>query len=132
VAGFDPTGNADAGIEVATASKLRFTADINRTNGIEETDSERITYEFDAGNKRFRQCFYEGTPSENWHTLLENVNNLSFSYLDANGTAIAVPVVASDLDDIRMVVVSMTVQGTSAQGTTFFRTLDTKVRCRNL
>jgi type IV pilus assembly protein PilW len=132
MAGFDPTDSANAGIEVATATKLRFTADMNRANGIEETDRERVTYEFDVGNNRVRQGYYEGTASETWQTLLENVNSVSFSYLDVNDAAIALPVAAADLDDIRTVVLSMTVQGTNAQGGNFFRTLDTRIRCRNM
>ena len=52
MAGFDPTSGAGAGVEVATATKFRFTADMNRVNGIEDTDRERITYEYDAANSR--------------------------------------------------------------------------------
>lgn len=131
-AGFDPQRTADAGIEVATATKLRFTADMNRVNGIEETDRERITYEYDAGNNRLRRCLYEGTGSESWQTLINNVSALSFSYLDADGNDLGNPVAAADLESIKTVVISMTVEGENALGGTFTRTLNTRVLFMNL
>jgi type IV pilus assembly protein PilW len=126
MAGFDPLGTVNAGFEVANATKLRFTSDTNMANGIEEIDRERITYEFDAVNKRLRQCLYEGTPSETWQTLIDNVNALAFTYLDANDS------VTGTLADITTVLISMTCEGTNVQGQTFLRTLNTRVRCRNL
>jgi type IV pilus assembly protein PilW len=131
-AGFDPQRTADAGIEVATATKLRFTADMNRVNGIEETDRERITFEYDAGNNRLRRCLYEGTGSESWQTLINNVSALSFSYLDADGNDLGNPVAAADLESIKTVVISMTVEGENALGGTFTRTLNTRVLFMNL
>ncbi|UCG99826.1 MAG: prepilin-type N-terminal cleavage/methylation domain-containing protein [Deltaproteobacteria bacterium] len=131
-AGFDPQRTADAGIEVATATKLRFTADMNRVNGIEDTDRERITYEYDAGNNRLRRCLYEGTGSESWQTLINNVSALSFSYLDADGNDLGNPVAAADLESIKTVVISMTVEGENALGGTFTRTLNTRVLFMNL
>jgi len=132
MAGFDPTSGASAGVEVATATKLRFTADMNRANGIEDIDRERITYEYDAANSRLRQCLYEGSGTETWQTLIDNVNALTFTYLDPDGNTIAAPVAAADLGNIKTVVVSLTVQGTDAQGNAFTRTLDPRVICRNL
>jgi type IV pilus assembly protein PilW len=126
MAGFDPLGTVNAGFEVANATKLRITSDTNMANGIEEIDRERITYEFDAVNKRLRQCLYEGTPSETWQTLIDNVNALAFTYLDANDN------VTGTLADITTVLISMTCEGTNVQGQTFLRTLNTRVRCRNL
>lgn len=132
MAGFDPTSGASAGVEVATATKLRFTADMNRANGIEDTDRERITYEYDAANSRLRQCLYEGSGTETWQTLIDNVNALTFTYLDPDDNTIAAPLAAADLGNIKTVVVSLTVQGTDAQGNAFTRTLDSRVICRNL
>lgn len=132
IAGFDPQGTANAGIEVAAASKLRFTLDMNRINGIENTDRERITYELDSANNRLRQCLYEGTGSQSWQTLTDNVSALSFTYLDADGNNLGNPVAAADLANIRTVLISMTCQETDAGGQTFTRTLNTRVICRNL
>jgi len=133
IAGFDPAGTADAGIEVATSSKIQFTADMNRANGIENTDSERTTYEFDSINNTLRQRFYEGTADEtSWETLSENVSALSFIYLNADGNDLGDPVAAANLTNIRTVLISITCQGTDAQGQTFTRTLNTRVICMNL
>jgi len=126
MAGFDPLGSAGAGIEVATANKLRFTADMNMGNGIENTDRERMTYMYDGANKRLRRCLYEGTGSESWQNLIENVNSLTFTYLDANGAP------TGTLANIRTVEISMTCEGKNAQGQLFTRTLKTQVSCRNL
>ena len=139
MAGLDPTGNATdtvdgngAGIKQATATRMRFTADMDMDGIIEEDYSERITYEYDAANNELRQCLDEGTASQDWETLIEDVNPLTFSYLDADDNNITVPVAAGDLDNIRTVVMSVTCQGTGARGHTFTRTLNTRVRCRNL
>lgn len=137
LAGFDPSASAGAGIEEATATKLRFTADRGRdTTGtlglIDELAEERLTYEFDNANNRIRRGLYEGTGSENWQTLINNVNNVTFTYLDVDGNTIATPVAAADLEDIRVVVISLTVQDNDAQGNTFTRTLNKRANCRNL
>jgi len=126
MAGFNPLGTLgtlNPGFEVSTATKLRFTADMNMSNTIDESDRERITYEFNAGSNSLRRCLYEGTASESWQTLIENVNALTFTYLDENDDGIA---------NISTVLISMTCQGTDAQGQNFLRTLNTRVRCRNL
>ncbi len=131
-AGFDPQGTADAGIELATATKLRFTTDMNRVNGIEDTNRERITYEYDAVNNDLLQLLYEGTASATSETLIDNVSALTFTYLDGIGINLGNPVPAANLTDIRTVLISFTCQGTGAQGQTFTRTLNTRVICMNL
>lgn len=139
VAGLDPLGPAidpvdgnGAGIKEATATKLRFTADVSMGGSIDEANRERITYEYDSANNRLRQCVYEGTGSENWQTLINDVSVLSFIYLDANDAPITVPVSAVDLTNIRTVEISMTVEGEDVRGEAFWRTLNTRVSCRNL
>ena len=133
MAGFDPQRTADAGIVEATATKLQFTADMNRVNGIEETDRERITFEYDAGNNRLRRRLYEGTGSQtDWQPLINNVSALQFTYLNANGNDLGNPVPAANLANIRSVVISMTVEGENALGGTFTRTLNTRVLFMNL
>ncbi len=131
-AGFDPTDDANAGIEVATATKLRFTADMNRVNGIEDTNRERITYEYDAVNNDLLQRLYEGTGSATSETLIDNVSALTFTYLDSGGNNLGNPVPAANLTDIRTILISLTCQGTDAQGQTFTRTLNTRVISMNL
>ena len=140
MAGFDPLGLANdpvdgdgAGIKEATASKIRFTSDIDMNEAIDNPNSqERVTFEYDAANGRLRRCLYEGTGSRTWQTLIYNVSALQFTYLDADGNTITSPVAADALDDIRTVVISMTVEGEGALGQTITRTLNTRVSCRNL
>lgn len=129
-AGFDPQGTADAGIEVATATKVRFTSDMNRVNGIEDTNRERITYEYDAVSNDLLQLLYEGTASATSETLVDNVSALTFTYLDSGGNDLGNPV--ANLAAIRTILISLTCQGTNAQGRTFTRTLNTRVISMNL
>ena len=126
MAGFDPQDSAGAGIEVAQATKLRLTADMDRDGTIDEDNREQITYEFDSATNRLRQWLYETTDSETWQTLIKNVSALSFTYLDADGNTTAT------LADIRTVVISMDVEGKDVRGEPFTRTLNTRVSCRNL
>ena len=123
MAGFDPLGTALAGIEVASNTKVRVTADIDMDGTIDNANRERVTYEF--ANNSLRQCLYEGTASESWQTLIEDVNPTSrFSYLDANG--------ATTTTDIRVVAITMRALAADAQGHSFSRELATRVNCRNL
>ncbi len=135
MAGFDPLRSAGAGFELATSNKLRFTADMNMKNGIENTKRERITYEFyvdpdDPNKRQLRRCLYEGTGSESWQPLIDNVSALSFTYLDGEGNDLGDP--PPDPSEIRTVEISMTVQERDAQYQPFTRTLTTRVSCRNL
>ncbi len=113
MAGLDPMLTYTAGIEEATATKIRFTADKNVDGVIQNVNRERLTYELD-GN---RLCLYEGVdlgtpPPPTAVTLIDNVSALSFIYRDVDGVAIALPVSASNLADIRTVDISITCQGT--------------------
>ncbi len=140
MAGFDPLRLANdpvdgdgAGIKEATASKIRFTSDTDMNEAIDNPNNqERVTYEHDAAERRLRRCLYEGTGSSSWQTLIYNVSALQLTYLDADGTTITAPVAADALDDIRTVVISMSVEGENALGGTITRALNTRVSCRNL
>jgi prepilin-type N-terminal cleavage/methylation domain-containing protein len=138
MAGLDRFSSANSGIEVATAANLRFTADrsmdgvINSANladGIQEVDLERITYAYDAANKRLRQCLSEGT-IDDWETVAENVDNFQFSYLDAEGNLLAFPI--ADLSEIRIVQIFMTIEQPAGLAGPVSRTLSRRILCRNL
>jgi prepilin-type N-terminal cleavage/methylation domain-containing protein len=128
----DATDTNGGGIKEATATKIRFTADIDMDGTIENSNEERVTFEYDAANDWIRRCLYEGTGSESWNTLVDNISDMTLGYLDEEGNAIAAPVAAGDLDDIRTVTISITGQGVDAQGQTFTRTVNIRVTCRNL
>ena len=138
MAGLDRFGSAAAGIEVATATNLRFTADRNMNgtidttdllDGLQQVDLERITYFYDAANKRLRQCLSEGTTDE-WDTVAENVENFSFIYFDANNNQIPFPI--SDNLLIRFIEVSISVRNPAGRADDVSRTITKRIFCRNL
>ena len=59
-------------------------------------------------------------------TLVENVSNVTFTYLDEDDG------VPSDAADIRTVVIAMTVEDPAGRGGIMRRTYSARVRCRNL
>jgi type IV pilus assembly protein PilW len=131
MAGLDPKGSANARFEAASSVSMRFTSDRNMNGSIDDSDFERITYLYEPGNSRLRQCLYEGTVND-WETFIDNVTGLIFLYLDEDGNDLGDPVAVADLNDIRTVVISMTVQEPAGRGEPVNRTYTTRVRCRNL
>jgi prepilin-type N-terminal cleavage/methylation domain-containing protein len=125
MAGLNPMGTAAAGIEVATATNIRFTADMDMDGIIDNAREERLTYTWD-GVDQLSRIRYEGTASASPQPLINMVSAMTFTYLDANG------VVTANLPDIRSVTISITCQGTGARGQILTRTLSTRVNCRNL
>ena len=128
MAGLDRFGTANAGIEDATAVNLRFTADRNMDGALND-NLERITYFYDATNNRLRQCLWEGTLND-WQTVAENVTNFQFSYRDAADTLLAFPI--ADLNQIRTVEVSMSVEQPVGRSGQVERTINKRILCRNL
>ena len=128
MAGLDRFGSANAGIEVATADNLRFTADRNM-DGVLNDSLERITYSYDAVNERLRQCLWEGTLND-WETVAENVTNFQFSYLDTDDNLLAFPI--ADLSEIRTVVVSISIEQPAGRSAPVERTISKRILCRNL
>jgi type II secretion system protein J len=138
MAGLDRFGAAAAGVEVATASNLRFTADRNMdgvinaadlSDGLQEQDLERITYSYDANNKRLRQCLSEGSTNA-WDTVAENVENFSLKYFDADNILIPFPIIDNTL--IRFVEVSITVSQPAGISGDLSRTITKRIYCRNM
>jgi hypothetical protein len=62
-------------------------------------------------------------------TLMDNVSALSFTYLDAEENVLPVPL---GTDQIRTVLISLTVQRPAGGADMVSRTYTTRVRCRNL
>lgn len=127
MAGLDPHGTAGAGIEVATATNIRFTADKDMFGTISDDNEERITYLWDTANNQLDQILDEGTASPGTpQALIENVTALNFTYLDETDT------VTATLADIRTVVISLTAQAPAGQKGMISRTFNVRVRGRNL
>ncbi len=128
MAGLDRFDSTNAGIEAATATNLRFTADRNM-DGVLNDNLERITYFYDAANNRLRQCLWEGTLID-WQTVAENVTNFQFSYLDVDDNPLAFPI--ADLNQIRTVVVSISIEQPAGRSEPVERTINKRILCRNL
>jgi prepilin-type N-terminal cleavage/methylation domain-containing protein len=135
-AGLDPTASGNFGIELAEAAKLRFTSDsidagLNDFNGvIDDTNSERITYVFQG--TQLNQILYETTDSESNGPLISDVQNLKFTYFDADGNNLGRPVQPLQLADIRTINVSITVEEPAGRNAPVRRTLTNGVQCRNM
>ena len=147
MAGLDPhasvgLGTAGAGIEEATATKIRFTADQNMDGVINNTNQERVTYLLDASNNQLDLILYEGTASQNTQAMIENVRAfdengnpippLTFRYFDEDGNPIATPMGAADLPKIKEIDISLTAQAPAGQKGMISRTFNVRVRGRDL
>ena len=137
MAGLDPLGTAGAEIKEFAADKIRFTLDrcdlpVGGPEGCGSPDGdvddkfENVTYRWDPGERKLKQTLYAGTGSVYTETLVENVSNLSFTYLDKDDG------LTSDLTAIRTVVIAMTVEDPAGRGGMIKRTYSARVRCRNL
>lgn len=149
LAGLDPLKSAGAGIEeISTAgTKIRFTSDSCNVgigdsgtcenpvpDGNVNGKNERVTYWYDAGSRVLRRYLYEGTTSQTWMPLLEQVEPNPgsvplFTFLDGNGFQI------TDNDqrgEIRTVQITLTVQEPAGRSKMVTRTYSSRVRLRNI
>lgn len=136
MAGLDPFGGAGAEIKEFTADKIHFSLDrcdvpigsegCGFPDGDVDDKSENVTYQWVPAERTLKQVLYEGTASAHTETLIENVSNLQFTYLDNDDGA------AATAADIRTVIITMTVSDPAGRGGTVSRTYSTRVRCRNL
>lgn len=80
MAGYDPDGDSSAGILAAGPSSISFSLDVDQGGGSYQTCV--IAYHLDPGNHRVtRVCGASGN-----QPLAENIQDLAFSYYDAQGT----------------------------------------------
>ncbi|MGD8990556.1 MAG: prepilin-type N-terminal cleavage/methylation domain-containing protein [Desulfobacterales bacterium] len=126
MAGLNPSKAIGFGFVEASATKLRFTLDRNLNGSVDETDSEQITFEYDSGTGNLNHILFEGTGSENQVVFFDNVQNLTFTYLDESGA------VTATLADIRMVDIDFTIQAPAGRQGMVNRTYTTRVKCRNI
>jgi type IV pilus assembly protein PilW len=135
LAGLNPIeSNEPFGFERASATDIQFTSDrIDRAAGeteangtIDNANFERIGYFFEAGDNSLRERRYEGSPSQITQTLVNNVRELRFRYFDADDNETA------NLEDIRAVQISLTVEEPAGRDGLLQRNYATKVICRNL
>lgn len=119
MAGLNPDQTNDFGITVATATRILFSADLD-LDGVRGT-GETISYFLNGDELR---------SNLNAVPLVDNVTDLTFTYLAADDSILPAPV--ADLAAIRTVQIALTVQEPAGRGGTVTRTYATEVRCRNL
>ena len=135
-AGLDPTSSNNFGFQEASTVRLHFTSDsIDALTGdfngvVDNTNSESMTYEFQAN--RIDQVLYRGTGAENTLPLINNVQNLAFTYFDSDGFDLGSPVPNERLTDIRAIQISLTIEQPAGRDEPVSRTLTNRVTCRNL
>ncbi len=126
LAGLDPLGTANAQIITADADNIQFSADLNYDGDVNDP-FENITYALNGDLLRQTSDLGSGFVTD---TLLDNIDALTFTYLDASDTPMAVPV--GSTEDIRTVIVSLTMQRPAGRDGPISRTYTARVRCRNL
>jgi type IV pilus assembly protein PilW len=126
LAGLDPLGSAGAKIEIADLDNIRFSADLNY-DGDANDSFENTRYFLDG--TQLKQTVDLGTGFVT-DILLDNITSLTFTYLDEPDTPLAAPVAKPE--DIRTVVISLTMQRPAGRDEPISRTYTTRVRCRNL
>ncbi len=131
-AGLNPGNAAGIGIATATSTSIRFSADRNMNGTLDPANSEEITYSYISASNRIDQCLDETIGTADCQPFIDNVTALTFNYLDGAGNDLGDPVAAADLNDIRTIVISMTVQEPAGRQGLIARTYSTRFRCRNL
>lgn len=133
MAGLDPIGGAGAEIKEFSANKIHFTLDrcdvpigsdgCGLPDGDVDDKFENVAYQWVPAERKLKLILYEGAKTE---SLIDNVSNLNFTYLDGDN---GVPATAAD---IRTVIVTLTVEDPAARAEKIERTYSARVRCRNL
>jgi prepilin-type N-terminal cleavage/methylation domain-containing protein len=126
LAGLDPLGTANARIIAADTENIQFSADLNYDGDVNDS-FENITYALSGDLLRQTSDLGTGFITD---TLLDNIDALAFTYLDASDTPMAAPV--GNPQDIRTVIVSLTMQRPAGRDGPISRTYASRVRCRNL
>lgn len=94
MAGCDPNGTAQAGIQSISNNTINFTLDITNTAGTGDPDgdcddaNEDITYSLYTADG-IQKLGRKSTSAANNQPVAENIDALDFVYLDANGTPTA-------------------------------------------
>ncbi len=127
LAGLDPLGSANAGFNPANTgtTSVQFTADLNYDGDLDDP-FEDIIYTINGNLLQQTSDLGSGSVTA---TLMDNVTALTFNYLDGADNPLPEPVAT---DQIRTVLISLTVQRPSGRDGQVSRTYTTRVRCRNL
>ena len=127
LAGLDPLGSAGAGFIAANTdtNSIQFTADLNYDGDLEDPFEDII---YTLNGNLLQQTSDLGTGPVT-ATLLDNVIDLTFTYMDQADNLLLEPVA---VDQIRTVLISLTMQRPAGRNGIVSRTYTTRIRCRNL
>jgi len=125
MAGLNPLKVNPVGILQAEPDRIRFQYDTNGsgTIGTGENSREDVSYLLNANGQLIRQLRGDSDTNQ---SLVDNVTDLTFRYLDADDMG------TNELDAIRTVEVSLTVEEPAGRDQFLSRTYATRVICRNL
>jgi type IV pilus assembly protein PilW len=119
MAGFNPLKLSDVGIKSDfSQNNIHFSYDLDSDGTVMSDEDIRFFHEDQKLKKQKR--------GGNRITLIDNVTNLKFSYLDENDQA------TENQADIKTVVISLTVSEPAGRRRSLSRTYTTRVICRNL
>jgi type IV pilus assembly protein PilW len=120
LAGLNPLGSPGIGIQAISSDSIEFTMDAN-FDGDDADTFEDLTYTYNSANGTLIQTNHLGDM-----VLVDNITRLNFTYLDSEDQT------TSELDEIRSVAISLTMQRPAGRDEDISRTYTTRVRCRNL
>jgi type IV pilus assembly protein PilW len=102
MAGYDPTGQADATIETASIATIRFTMDLNDNEDVTDSGEDISYYLYTVGGiKKLGRRMGIGPPLPSPQPVAENIEELEFVYLDSDNN------VTADEEKVRSVVISI-------------------------
>lgn len=117
MAGYDPTGDASAGITTATAGRIVFTQDITDTAGTGDSDGdinhpdETVTFALtaDANSDGIPDAGGVAALTSNGGEIAENIERIQFFYTLKDGSLPANPLAptAAEMNDVATVTVSI-------------------------
>jgi len=92
MAGYDPTGDAPAGISTADQNTIQFSMDVTEDGAIVPADGESITYvRYDSDGDGNADALGRNAGG-GIQLLAENIDALDFIYLDGGGAVLPTPV----------------------------------------
>ncbi len=130
--GLDANGLPEAGFQEAGATSIRFTCDRvpdgeEEANGkIDDDNFENVNYYYEAATQSLNLRLYTGAPVQSTQQLVNDVTALRFRYFNEDGLE------TSDLEEIRSVQISMTVEENAGKEGLVERSYTTRVLCRNM
>jgi len=89
-------------VRTAQDARFRFDGDLDGDGTVESTGEQFIDYRENSGE------FTRGAQSVSTLTIIRDLTSVEYAYVDLNGSTMSTPVSGGDLDDIRVVQVTIT------------------------